>query len=77
MHLCPRVPRHPQDGTARGAGVLTSAGILVVLLGALSTFSYVTLVGCIIVLVGFVALGVVIIRTGVRDLKDVDGNGTA
>ena len=58
---------------ARVGGVVAAVGILVVLAGALSTFSYVTLAGYILVLAGFVALGAVMIRQGVPRMTDVDG----
>lgn len=50
---------------ARHGGLIAAAGILVVLIGALSTFSYVILGGYIFVLSGFVALGATIIRARV------------
>lgn len=58
---------------ARGAGIVVAAGIFMVLLGALSTFSYVTLSGYSLVLLGFMALGAAILRGGVSRLTAVDG----
>ena len=58
---------------ARGGGAVAAVGILIVLAGALSTFSYITLGGYILVLAGFVALGAVMIRDGVTRMADVDG----
>ena len=58
---------------ARGGGAVAAVGILIVLAGALSTFSYITLGGYILVLAGFVALGAVMIRDGVPRMADVDG----
>lgn len=58
---------------ARGGGALAAAGLLVVLTGALSTFSYVTLGGYIVVLAGFVVLGAMTIRNGVTPMTARDG----
>lgn len=65
-----------QNRAARGASVVTAAGILVVPWGALSTFSCVTLSGYLLVLLGFMALGAVIIRDRVSSLTTVEGNET-
>jgi len=68
-----RVFAQSANGQRAQLASLGRLGILIVLAGALSTFSYVTLGGYILALAGFVALGAVIVRDGVRCMTDVDG----
>ena len=66
-----------QKRAARGPCGVVAVGILLVLAGALSTFSYVTLGGYLLVLFGFVALAAAVVRDGVSGLALVDDDERA